>query len=50
MANQQTTNIQLSVKDIYAKICPKCKRIIKDMVRDKVTEQMVDNILGAEVT
>jgi hypothetical protein len=41
-------NIQLDVKEIYAQLCPKCKARIRELVKAKISDQMVAQILGAE--
>lgn len=39
-------NVQLSVKEIYDKMCPKCKKRIKELIRDKISDQMVSQVIG----
>jgi len=43
---QAGINVQLSVKEIYEKLCPKCREKIKALIKDKITEQMVDQVVG----
>ena len=43
---QAGINVQLSVKEIYERACPKCKAAIRALILDKISEQMVDQILG----
>jgi hypothetical protein len=38
--------ISLSVKEIYERLCPKCKKALKDLVRDKLADQMVEQMLA----
>ena len=38
--------IQLSVKEIYEKLCPKCKRKIRELIKEKITEDMVNRVIG----
>jgi len=45
---QAQMRVQLSVKEIYDKMCPKCKRKIRELVKEKVTDQMVSQIIGTE--
>jgi len=42
---QAGIQVQLSVKEIYAKLCPKCKEKLKELIRAKLTEQMVSEML-----
>jgi hypothetical protein len=39
------TQISLSVKEIYDRLCPKCKRALKDLIKEKLTDQMVERML-----
>ena len=39
-------NVQLSLKEIYDHACPKCQKEIKKLVREKITDQMVDKVLA----
>ena len=45
---QQGINVQLSVKEIYEAACPKCKVKIKAMIKDKISDQMVSQVIGGE--
>ena len=45
---QAGIQVQLSVKEIYAKLCPKCKAEIKKLVKDKLTDQLVEQMVGGE--
>ena len=45
---QAGIQVQLSVKEIYAKLCPKCKAEVKKLVKDKLTYQLVEQMVGAE--
>jgi len=38
--------IQLSVKEIYEKLCPKCKRKVRELIKEKITEDMVNRVIG----
>jgi hypothetical protein len=42
------TQISLSVKEIYDRLCPKCKRALKDLIKEKLTDQMVEQMLTTE--
>ena len=46
---KQGLNVQLSIKEIYSVVCPKCKEKIKAMIRDKISDQMVQSVIGEEV-
>lgn len=38
--------VDLSIKEIYAALCPKCQEKIRSLVKDKLAEQMLDRALG----
>jgi hypothetical protein len=38
--------ISLSVKEIYERLCPKCKKALKELIRDKLTDRMVEQMLA----
>ena len=40
--------VQLSVSEIYAVLCKKCQAKLRELVKDKISEQMVDQIIGVE--
>lgn len=40
--------VQLSVKEIYEQLCPKCKAKLKELIRQKVTDQLVESVIGTE--
>jgi uncharacterized protein with PIN domain len=42
---QAGVSVQLSVKEIYDKMCPKCKAKIRELIKEKVTDQMVSEVL-----
>ena len=44
MPNQQLS-VQLGIQEVYDCICPKCQKRIKDLVRDKISDQMVDQVI-----
>ena len=37
--------VNLSLKEIYAKLCPKCKAKLRDLVKEKLTDQAVKDAL-----
>jgi hypothetical protein len=42
------TQISLSVKEIYDKLCPKCKAKIRELIKEKITDQMLSGVIGEE--
>ena len=40
--------VQLSVKEIYAVCCEKCRLKIKALIKTRITDQMVDQVIGVE--
>lgn len=45
---QGEMNIQLSVKEIVEACCPECKLKVRELVKNKITDQMVDKVLGVD--
>jgi len=42
---KQQLSVQLSIQEVYDCTCPKCQKKIKDLVRDKISDQMVDQVI-----
>jgi len=40
--------VQVSLKDIYKRVCPKCKKKIRELIREKITEDMVNRVLEGD--
>jgi len=40
--------VQVSLKDIYKRVCPKCKKKIRELIKEKITDRMVDQVLEGE--
>lgn len=43
------TQVNLSLKDIYAKLCPECQEKLRDMVKSQLTDQAVKDALEGKV-
>jgi hypothetical protein len=43
---QAGLSVQLSIKEIYDKLCPKCREKLRQLVKEKVTDDMVNKIIG----
>lgn len=43
---QAGIKVQLSVKEIYDELCAKCKRKIRKLIKEKVTDEMVNRVIG----
>jgi hypothetical protein len=41
-----TVNIDL--KEIYRILCPKCKKQVKALVQQKISEKLVEQVIGIE--
>ena len=41
-----SANISLTMKEINKILCPTCKKHLRSLVKDKITDQMVDQALG----
>jgi len=37
--------VNLSLKEIYSKLCPKCQKKVRDLLKDKVADQAVKDAL-----
>ena len=42
--------VNLSLKEIYGKLCPKCQKKIRDLVKEKLADQVVKQALEEEKT
>jgi hypothetical protein len=38
--------VQLSIKEIYDRVCPDCKVKIRDLVKERLSEQMITQVIG----
>ena len=45
---QAGLKINLSVKEIYERLCPKCKKRLRELIKEKITDNMVNQILTGE--
>lgn len=43
---QTGMNVQLSIPEIYKMCCPKCKKQLKRLIREKISDQMVSKVIG----
>lgn len=43
---QAGISVQLSVKEIYEAMCPKCKAKIRALIKEKITDNMVSTVIG----
>jgi hypothetical protein len=41
---QAGLQVQLSVKEIYDTLCPKCKAKMRELIKAKITDQMINSI------
>ena len=44
--SQKGMNINLSIKEIYEAACPECKKKIKELIKNKISEEMVTQVIG----
>jgi len=40
-------SIQVSVKEIYEKLCPECKAKLRELIKQKVTDEFVEKVIGS---
>lgn len=41
----EPTQISLSLKQIYKVLCPKCQKKLRDMIKDRLADQLVEQAL-----
>lgn len=46
---QAGVTVQLAIPDIYKILCPKCKKKLKMLIRQQITNQTVDRLVGESV-
>ena len=39
-------SINLTVKEIYERLCPKCKKRLRELIKEKITDKMVNQVLA----
>lgn len=39
------TQVNLSLKEIYEKLCPECQEKVRNLVKDKLTDQAIEQAL-----
>lgn len=42
----ESQRINLSIKEIYSKLCPKCQAKLRELLKDKIADQAVKDALG----
>jgi hypothetical protein len=40
------TTINLTMQEVYKVLCPRCRKRLKSLVKDKLTDKMVGQVLG----
>lgn len=38
--------VQLAIPEIYAQLCPKCQKKLRRLIKDKISDEMVNQMLG----
>lgn len=41
-----SVNVQLSIKEIYEQLCPKCKVKLRKLLKDKLTDKLVEQVIS----
>jgi len=49
MTVQAMKPITLTLREVYQRLCPKCKNHIRSLIRDKISDQLVDQAIGLQV-
>ena len=39
------TKVSLSLQEIYSRLCPKCRKVVERMVKEKMTDQAIKEAL-----
>lgn len=45
---QAGMSVQLAIPEIYAQLCPKCKKALRKLIKDKISDEMVSQVLGVK--
>ena len=45
---QAGIQVNLKLREIHALVCEECKEKLRKLVRDKISEQLVDQVIGEE--
>ena len=40
------TSVQLAIPEIYEQLCPKCQKKLRRLVKEKISDEMVNQLLG----
>ena len=43
---QAGIHVQLSVREIYERLCPKCRKKVRELIKEKISEDMVSKVIG----
>lgn len=46
---QAGLKIDLSIAEVYEAVCEDCQKELRELVRSKISDQMVDQVLGEAV-
>jgi len=38
--------IELNIKELYAELCPECQTKVRELIRAKVSDKLVDKVIG----
>jgi uncharacterized protein with PIN domain len=42
---ENKVNISLSIKEIDSKLCPECKKALRELIKEKLTDVMVEKVI-----
>ena len=48
MMAQAGIQVQLSVREIYERLCKKCRKKLRELIKEKISEDMVSKVIGSE--
>ena len=43
---QAGMSVQLAIPEIYQALCPKCKKTLRRLIKEKISDEMVSQVLG----
>ena len=43
---QAAMSVQLAIPEIYKELCPSCKKKLRRLIKEKISDEMVSQVLG----
>jgi hypothetical protein len=45
MHQNNSKSIQISIKEIYEKLCPDCQKKVREIIKERITDSMISDAL-----